>query len=283
MNRGRALRPVSPDRKRSGQRRRGILGRPGPETCLSSHRRDVTSDRHSAALVTSAGSLSSPRFDSSGGVRLPARCRRPSMVDLPVVDARSSRRYVDRTLVLETTFTCEGSWCPSICSPSVPESRATSWETPRRMSWCAASSALVVRSGRGRAPGVRADPAALLQPSTPATPGHVVATRLGGATRSSVSIASITGLSASSFGATCAGVFRRCRARQCLSNRTPVHRYRSASVRIDRLSTRGVPANRGEHFHRGELQPRPPSPGRWGPVRPPELPKVGPDQEVGAR
>ena len=69
----------------------------------------LLSDRHSAALVDTAGSvdwLCFPRFDSPSVLRPAARRRRRALADPPGrrVDA-ATRRYLDRTLVLETTFT----------------------------------------------------------------------------------------------------------------------------------------------------------------------------------
>jgi len=68
----------------------------------------LLSDRHSAALVDRAGSvewLSFPRFDSPSvfGRLLGADAGHWSI--RPSGDASCTRRYVDRTLVLETTFT----------------------------------------------------------------------------------------------------------------------------------------------------------------------------------
>ena len=67
----------------------------------------LLSDRHSSALVDTAGSvewLSFPRFDSSSVL---GRLLGPAAGHWQVVPTgewSSSRRYVDRTLVLETTF-----------------------------------------------------------------------------------------------------------------------------------------------------------------------------------
>jgi GH15 family glucan-1,4-alpha-glucosidase len=68
----------------------------------------LLSDRHSAALVDRAGSvewLSFPRFDSPSvfGRLLDAKAGHWQVC--PVGDWTSTRRYVDRTLAMETTFT----------------------------------------------------------------------------------------------------------------------------------------------------------------------------------
>ena len=70
----------------------------------------LLSDRHSCALVSTAGSvewLSFPRFDSPSMFgRL--HCAAAGYWQIkPTNEWRSSRRYVDRTLVLETTFSTE--------------------------------------------------------------------------------------------------------------------------------------------------------------------------------
>jgi hypothetical protein len=75
-------------------------------TAIADHA--LLSDRHSSALVSNAGSvewLSFPRFDSPSvfGRLLGAEAGHWQIQ--PVGKARSTRRYVDRTLVLETTFT----------------------------------------------------------------------------------------------------------------------------------------------------------------------------------
>jgi GH15 family glucan-1,4-alpha-glucosidase len=72
----------------------------------------LLSDRHSCALVDSAGSiewLSFPRFDSPSvfGRLLGPDAGYWQIV--PTGEWRSSRRYVDRTLVLETSFVTAGS------------------------------------------------------------------------------------------------------------------------------------------------------------------------------
>jgi GH15 family glucan-1,4-alpha-glucosidase len=78
------------------------------ETPIADHA--LLSDRHSSALVSAAGSvewLSFPRFDSPSvfGRLLGAAAGHWQIK--PTGDWRSSRRYVDRTLVLETTFTTD--------------------------------------------------------------------------------------------------------------------------------------------------------------------------------
>ena len=75
-------------------------------TAIADHA--LLSDRHSSALVDRSGSvewLSFPRFDSPSvfGRLLGADAGHWSI--RPSGDWTSSRRYVDRTLVLETTFT----------------------------------------------------------------------------------------------------------------------------------------------------------------------------------
>ena len=70
----------------------------------------LLSDRHSAALVNTAGSvewLSFPRFDSASvfGRLLGAEAGHWQIQ--PAGKSRSTRRYLDRTLVLETTFTTD--------------------------------------------------------------------------------------------------------------------------------------------------------------------------------
>ena len=70
----------------------------------------LLSDRHSSALVDTSGSvewLSFPRFDSPSvfGRLLGADAGHWQV--RPVGEWRSSRRYLDRTLVLETTFTTD--------------------------------------------------------------------------------------------------------------------------------------------------------------------------------
>ena len=71
----------------------------------------LLSDRHSCALVTRGGSvdwLAFPRFDSPSVLgRLLGEQAGHWQVQ-PTGEWRSSRRYVDRTLVLETTFTAPG-------------------------------------------------------------------------------------------------------------------------------------------------------------------------------
>jgi GH15 family glucan-1,4-alpha-glucosidase len=78
------------------------------QTAIADHA--LLSDRHSSALVTTAGSvewLSFPRFDSPSVFgRLLGDAAGHWQIQ-PVGEWRSSRRYVDRTLVLETTFTTE--------------------------------------------------------------------------------------------------------------------------------------------------------------------------------
>ena len=75
-------------------------------TAIADHA--LLSDRHSSALVDRSGSvewLSFPRFDSPSvfGRLLGADAGHWSIT--PSGDWTSTRRYVDRTLVLETTFT----------------------------------------------------------------------------------------------------------------------------------------------------------------------------------
>jgi GH15 family glucan-1,4-alpha-glucosidase len=68
----------------------------------------LLSDRHSAALVDTAGSvewLSFPRFDSPSVLGRLLDGEAGHWQVQPVGEWRSARRYVDRTLVLETTFT----------------------------------------------------------------------------------------------------------------------------------------------------------------------------------
>jgi GH15 family glucan-1,4-alpha-glucosidase len=77
-------------------------------TAIADHA--ILSDRHSSALVSTAGSvewLSFPRFDSPSvfGRLLGAAAGHWQIQ--PASEWQSSRRYVDRTLVLETTFTTE--------------------------------------------------------------------------------------------------------------------------------------------------------------------------------
>jgi GH15 family glucan-1,4-alpha-glucosidase len=77
-------------------------------TAIADHA--ILSDRHSSALVNTAGSvewLSFPRFDSPSvfGRLLGAAAGHWQIQ--PAGEWQSSRRYVDRTLVLETTFTTQ--------------------------------------------------------------------------------------------------------------------------------------------------------------------------------
>lgn len=68
----------------------------------------LLSDRHSSALVTRAGSvdwLVFPRFDSPSVLGRLLGDEAGHWQVQPTGDWQSSRRYVDRTLVLETTFT----------------------------------------------------------------------------------------------------------------------------------------------------------------------------------
>ena len=68
----------------------------------------LLSDRHSAALVDTAGSvewLSFPRFDSPSVMGRLLGDEAGHWQVRPVGEWTSTRRYVDRTLVLETTFT----------------------------------------------------------------------------------------------------------------------------------------------------------------------------------
>src|SRR5688572_14013186 len=70
----------------------------------------MLSDRHSAALVSAGGSvdwLCFPRFDSPSvfGRLLDDDAGHWSIH--PVAESTCAREYVDRTLVLRTTFTCE--------------------------------------------------------------------------------------------------------------------------------------------------------------------------------
>src|SRR6188768_410490 len=75
-------------------------------TAIADHA--LLSDRHSSALVDRAGSvewLSFPRFDSPSVFgRLLGEAAGHWQVR-PTGEWTSSRRYLDRTLVLETTFT----------------------------------------------------------------------------------------------------------------------------------------------------------------------------------
>lgn len=67
----------------------------------------LLSDRHSSALVTTAGSidwLSFPRFDSPSVLGRLLGDRAGYRQIAPVGDWTSTRRYLDRTMVLETTF-----------------------------------------------------------------------------------------------------------------------------------------------------------------------------------
>ncbi|HEX6920482.1 MAG TPA: glycoside hydrolase family 15 protein [Actinomycetes bacterium] len=71
----------------------------------------LLSDRHSSALVDSAGSvewLSFPRFDSPSVFGRLLGEQAGHWQVRPVGEWEVSRRYVDRTLVLETTFTTAG-------------------------------------------------------------------------------------------------------------------------------------------------------------------------------
>jgi GH15 family glucan-1,4-alpha-glucosidase len=68
----------------------------------------LLSDRHSSALVTSSGSvdwLSFPRFDSPSVLGRLLGADAGHWQVRPAGEWTSSRRYLDRTLVLETTFT----------------------------------------------------------------------------------------------------------------------------------------------------------------------------------
>jgi GH15 family glucan-1,4-alpha-glucosidase len=71
----------------------------------------LLSDRHSSALVTTSGSidwLSFPRFDSPSVFGRLLDDMAGHWQIAPVGEYRSTRRYVDRTMVLETTFTTSG-------------------------------------------------------------------------------------------------------------------------------------------------------------------------------
>ncbi len=68
----------------------------------------LLSDRHSSALVSTAGSvewLSFPRFDSPSVFGRLLGEQAGYWQIQPAGTARVTRRYVERTLVLETTFT----------------------------------------------------------------------------------------------------------------------------------------------------------------------------------
>ena len=68
----------------------------------------LLSDRHSSALVSTAGSvewLSFPRFDSPSVFGRLLGDKAGHWQIQPTGQAKVTRRYVDRTLVLETTFT----------------------------------------------------------------------------------------------------------------------------------------------------------------------------------
>ncbi|MGZ4590982.1 MAG: glycoside hydrolase family 15 protein [Actinomycetes bacterium] len=68
----------------------------------------LLSDRHSSALVTASGSvdwLAFPRFDSPSVLGRLLGAEAGHWQVKPAGEWQSSRRYVDRTLVLETTFT----------------------------------------------------------------------------------------------------------------------------------------------------------------------------------
>ena len=68
----------------------------------------LLSDRHSSALVTTAGSvdwLSFPRFDSPSGFGRLLGAEAGHWQVQPLGEWQSRRRYLDRSLVLETTFT----------------------------------------------------------------------------------------------------------------------------------------------------------------------------------
>ncbi|MGZ4631161.1 MAG: glycoside hydrolase family 15 protein [Actinomycetes bacterium] len=68
----------------------------------------LLSDRHSSALVTTSGSvdwLAFPRFDSPSVLGRLLGAEAGHWQVKPAGEWQSSRRYVDRTLVLETTFT----------------------------------------------------------------------------------------------------------------------------------------------------------------------------------
>jgi len=70
----------------------------------------LLSDRHSAALVTSAGSvdwLTFPRFDSPAVFARLLDDAAGHWSIRPAGEAETTRRYLDRTLVLETTFTTQ--------------------------------------------------------------------------------------------------------------------------------------------------------------------------------
>src|SRR5512132_741489 len=76
------------------------------ETPIADHA--LLSDRHSSALVDTAGSvewLGFPRFDSPSVFGRLLGPDAGHWMMQPVADWESSRRYLDRTLVLETTFT----------------------------------------------------------------------------------------------------------------------------------------------------------------------------------
>jgi GH15 family glucan-1,4-alpha-glucosidase len=71
----------------------------------------LLSDRHSCALVSSAGSvewLCFPRFDSPSVLGRLLGVEAGHWQIAPVGEWRSSRRYIGRSLVLETTFTTAG-------------------------------------------------------------------------------------------------------------------------------------------------------------------------------
>src|ERR1044072_9282868 len=71
----------------------------------------LLSDRHSSALVTTSGSvdwLAFPRFDSPSVLGRLLGAKAGHWQISPVGEFTITRRYLDRTLVLETTFTTAG-------------------------------------------------------------------------------------------------------------------------------------------------------------------------------
>jgi alpha,alpha-trehalase len=99
-------------------------------TAISDHA--LLSDRHSSALVDRSGSvewLNFPRFDSPSvfGRLLSPDAGHWSIT--PSGDWTSARRYLDRTLVLETTFTT-ANWCPR--ADRSTRTRAQQWRTSAR-------------------------------------------------------------------------------------------------------------------------------------------------------
>ena len=129
---------VRPLRRRL-RRRRPFLTQRGPTAMSTTPIGDhaLLSDCRSTAVVDRSGSvewLCWPRLDAPSVFGRLLRSDRRSPVDRPVSDSTVERRYVDRTMVLETTFTTARVRSPSPTpSPRDRASGATSSVIARRV------------------------------------------------------------------------------------------------------------------------------------------------------